>query len=176
MADELLRRLERGAAAGDPDAQAQLEVARRRTGQGPLEDARRLTWLALVAADDPARRSWASGLVLAVLRSGVGDPLAVVAEVRARLRRLKRGEREDRVLHVLVHHLRETLDYVRWAAAWDALDPAHKQAVRAAGAHERRPPTPRQLDYLRALGDPGPPPRSLSEASARIAALQRGPR
>jgi len=38
----------------------------------------------------------------------------------------------------------------------------------------QRPPTARQLAYLLALGDDGPPPATMLEASARIDGLVSG--
>ena len=60
--------------------------------------------------------------------------------------------------------------------AWlSTRSPAERQARRQARlqAMTQRPPSPLQLAYLVALGDGGPVPASMAEASQRIAALVR---
>ena len=49
---------------------------------------------------------------------------------------------------------------------------ARRQAARD-GAMARKPPSPMQLAYLTALGDSGPPPANMREASQRIDSLTR---
>jgi len=64
--------------------------------------------------------------------------------------------------------------FIRWLSQYPPADrQARRQQARlAAMAH--RPPSPLQLAYLSALGDVGPVPGSMAEASTRIAALVRG--
>jgi hypothetical protein len=65
--------------------------------------------------------------------------------------------------------------FIRWLST---RSPAERQARRQQArlqAMAQRPPSPLQLAYLAALGDSGPPPATMVEASSRIdAALQRG--
>ena len=50
---------------------------------------------------------------------------------------------------------------------------ARRQQARQA-AMAQRPPSPAQLDYLQVLGDDGPVPPTMAEASMRIDALVHG--
>lgn len=55
--------------------------------------------------------------------------------------------------------------------------PAERQARRQQGRHQamtHRPPSQKQLMYLQRLGDIGPEPSTMAEASLRIDALVRG--
>jgi hypothetical protein len=54
--------------------------------------------------------------------------------------------------------------------------PAERQARRQQArlqAMAQKPPSQGQLDYLKALGDAGPPPANMAEASERIETLKR---
>ena len=60
-----------------------------------------------------------------------------------------------------------------------AVPPAERQARRQQARQEamtKLPPSTRQLEYLKALGDDGSPPARMLEASERIAAVWRGER
>ena len=59
--------------------------------------------------------------------------------------------------------------FFRWLST---RSPADRQARQEAMA--QRPPSQAQLDYLKALGDDGPPPASMAEASTRVGARMRG--
>ena len=63
--------------------------------------------------------------------------------------------------------------FLKWLSA---RSPADRQARRQQAKREAmatRPPSARQLAYLQALGDDGPVPGSMLEASERIDALVR---
>lgn len=63
--------------------------------------------------------------------------------------------------------------FLRWLSRYSPAERiAHRQqALRQAMA--QRPPSVPQLAYLKALGDTGPVPATMAEASARIEALRR---
>ena len=69
----------------------------------------------------------------------------------------------------------------RYCGAWlgwlSRFTPTERQARRRAARDEaiaRQPSSPMQLGYLTALGDSGPPPVTMREASQRIDLLTRG--
>lgn len=63
--------------------------------------------------------------------------------------------------------------FLSWVSQYT---PAERQQQRQQGRQEamaQRPPSEKQLAYLQALGDDGPAPGNMSEASQRIDALRR---
>ena len=66
--------------------------------------------------------------------------------------------------------------FLRWLSRYT---PAERQARRQQARQEAMahwPPSHPQLEYLQALGDDGPVPRTMAEASSRIDALHAGGR
>jgi hypothetical protein len=64
--------------------------------------------------------------------------------------------------------------FIKWVSQYT---PAERQARHQQArlqAQEHRPPSARQLAYLQALDDNGPPPATMREASARIDTLVHG--
>ena len=64
--------------------------------------------------------------------------------------------------------------FIRWVSQYS---PAERQSRRQQARQQAlaaQPPSPAQLSYLQILGDDGPPPASIAEASERIGALRRG--
>jgi hypothetical protein len=64
--------------------------------------------------------------------------------------------------------------FIKWFSQYT---PAERQARHAQArlqAMAQRPPSARQLAYLQALGDDGPVPATMLEASTRIDTLLRG--
>ena len=64
--------------------------------------------------------------------------------------------------------------YFRWLSQYS---PAERHARRKQArlqAMVGKPPSQAQLTYLQALGDSGPPPANMAEASARIDSLKHG--
>lgn len=64
--------------------------------------------------------------------------------------------------------------FIQWLSRYTPADrqARHQQALKK--AMEQRPPSQLQLAYLQALGDDGPVPGSMLEASDRIDTLVRG--
>lgn len=58
--------------------------------------------------------------------------------------------------------------------AWLSRFPLSDRQARSQQVMAHKPPSQRQLEYLHALGDDGPPPANMAEASQRIDALKRG--
>src|SRR5262245_32130693 len=58
--------------------------------------------------------------------------------------------------------------FIQWLSRYSPEElRARREAARAA-AMARRPPSQAQLNYLQTLGDTGPPPQTMSQASQRI--------
>jgi hypothetical protein len=67
-----------------------------------------------------------------------------------------------------------TFTFIKWLGQYT---PAERQARHQQArlqAMAQRPPSARQLNYLQVLGDSGPAPANMAEASQRIDALVRG--
>ncbi len=64
--------------------------------------------------------------------------------------------------------------FLRWLSRYSPADREARRRHYRQQAMAQRPPSQAQLAYLLALGDDGPPPASMVEASARIDALTRG--
>jgi hypothetical protein len=64
--------------------------------------------------------------------------------------------------------------FIRWLSTRTSAErqAQHQQARLQTMAQQ--PPSPLQLAYLQALGDSGPPPATMAEASSRIDALNNG--
>jgi hypothetical protein len=63
--------------------------------------------------------------------------------------------------------------FARWLSKYTPAErEARRQQFREA-TMATKPPSAAQLDWLKALGDTGPPPLTMAEASARIDALVR---
>lgn len=73
------------------------------------------------------------------------------------------------------HHARANCRHCGAFLQWlSQHSPAEREIRRQAardGAMARKPPSPLQIAYLAALGDVGPPPASMREASQRIDTL-----
>lgn len=63
---------------------------------------------------------------------------------------------------------------LRWASRFPSSERTARREAARLQAMAQRPPTARQLAYLLALGDDGPPPATMLEASARIDGLVSG--
>ena len=64
--------------------------------------------------------------------------------------------------------------FIQWVST---LPPAEREARRQHFRREamaQKPPSPLQLSCLAAMGDKGPPPANMAEASERIETLKRG--
>ena len=64
--------------------------------------------------------------------------------------------------------------FIQWLSKFPLADRQARRVQARQAAMATKPPTAHQLDYLQALGDSGPPPASMREASERIDALKRG--
>ena len=64
--------------------------------------------------------------------------------------------------------------FLRWASRFPASERTARREAARLQALAQRPPSARQLAYLQALGDNGPVPTTMAEASARIDVLVRG--
>jgi hypothetical protein len=64
--------------------------------------------------------------------------------------------------------------FLRWASRFPSSEHTARREAARLQAMAQRPPSPRQLAYLRALGDDGAPPANMREASGRIDALVCG--
>jgi hypothetical protein len=76
--------------------------------------------------------------------------------------------------HAFREQCRHCDTFIKWFSQYT---PAERQARRQQGrlqAMTQQPPSARQLAYLQALGDGGPPPANMREASERIDTLVRG--
>jgi hypothetical protein len=76
--------------------------------------------------------------------------------------------------HTFRAQCRHCGNFIKWLSQYT---PAERQARHAQArlqAMTQKPPSARQLAYLQALGDDGPPPASMAEASARIDDLKHG--
>lgn len=117
--------------------------------------------------------------------SDLTPPAAVAVEVRREvLRRLANLGRygpdprtpQDRAFYERLAADLETLtpevlDYLAYRLDWDAHPREEKARLRARGGLPpagELPPTQRQIDFLRALGDEGDAPANRAEASVRI--------
>jgi len=64
--------------------------------------------------------------------------------------------------------------FIRWLSHYTSAERQARQAQARLQAQAQRPPSTRQLNYLQVLGDSGPPPANMAEASQRIDELGRG--
>jgi hypothetical protein len=122
-----------------------------------------------------------------VVRDGLTEPrdivAAVICMVGKRLARPNLAEKRVGAYNGLLSALGEeptaAQAYARDVVAWNQLPPEERQRRKEGQAetfrHQRMaelPPTSKQLDFLRTLGDEGPPPGNRAEASARIETLK----
>src|SRR5262249_49148837 len=63
--------------------------------------------------------------------------------------------------------------HLRWPSARSPEEQATRRQLAMQQAMAQKLPSPRQLAYLVDLGDDGPPPATMAEASQRIEALRR---
>lgn len=148
------------------------------TGNAPALGGHRAGSKAFLDRFPAARRSWANGLFLRMVRGGATTPTAVLAGVWAAVEDYE-PERADLLAGALTAHAGEALALAEHALGWEALPPEQRAAVKAASAEGARrayldaqAPTLRQLDYIRRLGSAAKPATRL-EASRLIDALQR---
>ena len=64
--------------------------------------------------------------------------------------------------------------FMRWLSKFPPEEQAARREQARLAAMAQKEPTAPQLAYLQALGDDGPPPANMAEASKRIDALKRG--
>ena len=64
--------------------------------------------------------------------------------------------------------------YIQWVSPRTPEEQAARQEAAKTAAMSKKPATVQQLNYLIALGDVQPPPKTLLEASNRISALLSG--
>jgi hypothetical protein len=64
--------------------------------------------------------------------------------------------------------------FLRWASRFPPSERTTRREAARLQAMAHRPPSARQLTYLQALGDDGPPPANMAEASTRIDVLVHG--
>ncbi len=166
---------------------------RRRAGGDDYEDAMMLTH------DDPRRqlldyfprhqRSTVANIFLGAVRAGATTVPDVLQRVeRAFLGRLDAGQRYRDVLaqqqaraalDILAAHPHRAADLAAWCLEWEALPREERERLKAQRGDEHRrqwleeqPATPKQRDYLRALGYTGEI-RSKAHASQLIDELKR---
>ena len=63
--------------------------------------------------------------------------------------------------------------FIRWLSHYPPAERQTRHQAARAEAMARQPPSQLQLAYLAALGDSGPPPTTMLEASQRIDSLAR---
>ena len=63
--------------------------------------------------------------------------------------------------------------FIQWLSQYTPQERAQRQAQARHAALAQRPPSELQLAYLQGLGDRGPTPATMAEASARIDGLKR---
>ena len=61
---------------------------------------------------------------------------------------------------------------MRWLSKYTPEEQATRREQARQDAMAQQPPSPAQLDYLKSLGDLGPTPANMAEASQRIARLK----
>ena len=75
------------------------------------------------------------------------------------------------------HHLKASCrhcgQFLKWVSPLSPEKREERQQHFRQKAMEQKKPSQAQLDWLQALGDPGPEPATMAEASARIDALVR---
>lgn len=126
-------------------------------------------------------RGKAGDLAFKAVRSGLRHREALAELRRCFVDLADRKPGWDACLKTLDRHEAEALclieTFVNRLALTDAEHREQQERQRLTAIDQRgrtQPPTARQLAYLRALGDDGPPLRNMAEASHRIARLKRG--
>ena len=76
--------------------------------------------------------------------------------------------------HALKANCPDCGGFMRWLSKFTPEEQAARREAARLEAMAQRPPSPPQLDYLKSLGDHGPAPANMAEASRRIDALKRG--
>src|SRR5262249_51708519 len=64
--------------------------------------------------------------------------------------------------------------FIAWLSCYSPEEREARRQQARLQAMAQRPPSASQLAYLSALGDDGPPPQTMAEASERIYTLKRG--
>lgn len=148
------------------------------------------TLRAFLARFPQNQKSTVANLFLAPVRRGIRTPDAVRAAVYAELRdsiarAVRSGYSSDRdqfILDQMQHDYDGSLDYARYAIAYEQMSPAEKARMKSTRAQEgidawmdRQEPTEKQVGYLRGRGYDGPID-SRRHASALIDIYMRGGR
>lgn len=117
------------------------------------------------------QKSTVANLFLRPVRRGIASPegvrAAVYAELRDSIDRATRygstNERDQGILDQMRRDYDGSLDFARWAIAYEKLTPAQKQAIKNGNAAnaissvmDREEPTEKQRAYLRNVGYAGP--------------------